>query len=33
MLIEDYVYDSYNKPLHLTKQVLRGDKFKFAVIQ
>ena len=31
MLVEDYVYDSYNNPLHITKQVVRGDKFKYAL--
>lgn len=31
MLVEDHVYDSRNLPLHITKQVVRGDKFKYAL--
>lgn len=31
MLIEDFVYDHQEKPLHITKQVVRGDKFKYAL--
>lgn len=31
MLIEDQVYDSTGKPLHISKQVVRGDKFKYAL--
>lgn len=31
MLIEDQVYDNYEKPLHISKQVLRGDKFRYAL--
>lgn len=31
MLIEDQVLDNNSKPLHITKQVVRGDKFKYAV--
>lgn len=31
MLIEDNVYDTDNNPLHISKQVLRGDKFKYAI--
>ena len=27
--MEEIVYDQYNKPLHRTKSVLRGDKFKY----
>lgn len=33
MLIEDHVYSNYGQPLHISKQVLRGDKFKYAVIE
>ena len=33
MLIKDKVNDSNNKPLHISKQVLRGDKFKYAIKQ
>ena len=29
LLMEEIVYDQYNKPLHRTKSVLRGDKFKY----
>lgn len=32
MLIEDRVYNEQS-PLHISKQVLRGDKFKFAIKQ
>lgn len=31
MLIEDMVYDSNGTPLHISKQVVRGDKFKYAL--
>lgn len=31
MLVEDYVYDNQEQPLHITKQVVRGDKFKYAL--
>lgn len=31
MLIEDKVFDSMNNPLHISKQVIRGDKFKYAI--
>lgn len=31
MLIEDMVYDSTGTPLHISKQVVRGDKFKYAL--
>lgn len=31
MLIEDQVYDSNGNPLHIAKQVLRGDKFRYAL--
>ncbi|MDO5409670.1 MAG: GntR family transcriptional regulator [Lachnospiraceae bacterium] len=30
MLVEDKVYNG-QKPLHISKQVLRGDKFKYAI--
>ncbi len=30
MLIEDLVYDNHENPLHISKQVLRGDKFRYA---
>ncbi|WP_219912618.1 GntR family transcriptional regulator [Bombilactobacillus bombi] len=33
MLIENYVNDSNNRPLHITYQVIRGDKFKYAVTE
>lgn len=33
MLIEDYVYSNEDKPLHIAKQILRGDKFKYAIEQ
>ncbi len=29
LLMEEIVYDQYNNPLHRTKSVLRGDKFKY----
>ncbi len=31
MLIEDLVYDNHENPLHISKQVLRGDKFRYAL--
>ena len=31
MLVEDLVYDSSGTPLHISKQVVRGDKFKYAL--
>lgn len=31
MEINDYVYDSNNFPLHISKQVLRSDKFTYAM--
>lgn len=31
MLVEDWVYDNNRNPLHITKQVVRGDKFKYAL--
>ncbi|WP_346909850.1 GntR family transcriptional regulator [Faecalicatena orotica] len=31
MLVEDLVYDNNENPLHITKQVVRGDKFKYAL--
>lgn len=31
MLIEDQVYDNHENPLHISKQVLRGDKFRYAL--
>ncbi|MFL0252373.1 GntR family transcriptional regulator [Clostridium neuense] len=31
MLIEDHVFDNNSNPLHITKQVIRGDKFKYAI--
>ncbi|AYV66772.1 MULTISPECIES: GntR family transcriptional regulator [Niallia] len=31
MLVKDKVYDTHNNPLHISKQVLRGDKFKYAI--
>lgn len=31
MLVEDLVYDSNGTPLHISKQVVRGDKFKYAL--
>lgn len=33
MLIEDHVYSNLGRPLHISKQVIRGDKFKYAVIE
>ena len=29
LLMEEIVYDQYDKPFHRTKSVLRGDKFKY----
>lgn len=31
MLVEDFVYSANDLPLHITKQVVRGDKFKYAL--
>ena len=31
VLIVDQVYDSTGKPLHISKLVLRGDKFKYTL--
>lgn len=31
MLVEDLVYDTQGNPLHISKQVVRGDKFKYAL--
>ena len=31
MLIEDHVYDQYGKPLHVSKQVMRGDKHNYSM--
>jgi GntR family transcriptional regulator len=33
MLVEDRVFDSKGKPLYITKQVMCGDKFKYAIVQ
>lgn len=33
MLVEDRVFDDKGKPLYITKQVLCGDKFKYAIVQ
>lgn len=29
LLVREIVYDQYNQPLHRTKSLLRGDKFKY----
>lgn len=31
MLVVDKVLDSNNNPLHISKQVIRGDKFRYAI--
>ena len=31
MLIEDHVYDQTGAPLHVSKQVTRGDKYQFSM--
>lgn len=31
MLVVDNVFDDLEEPLHITKQVVRGDKFKYAL--
>lgn len=33
MEIEDYVNDSQGAPLHMARQVLRGDRFKYVVVE
>lgn len=33
MQIEDFVYGDNGFPLHISRQVLRGDKFKYVVIE
>jgi GntR family transcriptional regulator len=33
MLIQDFVYDEDGTPLHISKQILRGDKFTYAIEQ
>ena len=29
LLVREIVYDQYGQPLHRTKSLLRGDKFKY----
>lgn len=31
LLIEDHVYDQRGRPLHVTKQVMRGDKHRYSM--
>ena len=32
MLVRELIYDQYNRPLHRTKSLLRGDKMKYITI-
>lgn len=33
LLINDLVYDNFDKPLHISTQYVRADKFKYAIIK